>query len=209
LTAQLIELLLKLYREGDRWLRQLAKDDWRKRDIDRIYTECRVIKFASDDDVQRTLRQYAAAEIPRPQKAMVLEPWDKSSNVLLLLEPVFGRTADNASPKLSLFLGAVLRPDGEPHFMGYRYEAPEGGPSHNFYHAQPILGFDRNHPVPYALAWYPVKWPTHALRVTNDCQLLLALMLAFQGMQKVVSHANTRSLSREHADALIKSLTPT
>lgn len=207
MTAQLIELLVKLYREGDRWLRQLARNDWRKQDIDRIFTECRVIKFASDDDAEVTLREHAAARIPRPHKAMVLEPWYKTPNVLLLLEPVFGRTADNALPKFSLLLGAVIRADGKLYFMGYRYEAPEGGPSHNFYHAQPILGFDRN-PAPYALPWYPDKWPTHALRVTNDCELLLALMLAFQGMPKLVSHANTRSSSREHAAALIKSLGP-
>lgn len=207
-NAHLIDLLGRLYREGDRWFRSLSREDWRRQDIEKILTECRVMRFAHADDLQTTLQQYAAEKISRPRKALFVEPWDKAADSLLLLEPVFQKSADGKSPKVSLYLGAVSRAKDRRHFMGYRYEGPEGGQSHNFYHAQPIVGFD-GVPTPYSLAWYPDKWPTHALNVKNDCQLLLALMLAFQGMSKVQSDASTpRSPTREHAAAFIAQLAP-
>lgn len=206
-SAHLIDLLLKLYREGDRWFRSLSREDWRRQDINKIVTGCRVNKFAHADDLRKTLQQYSADKIPRPHKALLLEPWDKAADTLLLLEPVFQKSIDGKLSKVSLYLGAVSRAKDQHHFMGYRYEGPEGGQSHNFYHAQPIVGFD-GVPTPYSLTWYPDKWPTHALHVENDCQLLLALMLAFQGMSKVQSHASTRSPTREHATAFVAQLAP-
>lgn len=206
--AHLIELLLKLFREGDRWFRDLSRNDWRRQDINKVLTECRVNRFADSDNLHTTLQQYAAGKIARPRKAMLLEPWHKAADTLLLLEPVFGTSADGKAPKLSLYLGAVSRANDQHHFMGYRYEGPEGGQSHNFYHAQPIVGFD-GIPTPYSLSWYPDKWPTHALHVKDNCQLLLALMLAFQGWSKVQSHAaNIRSPTRTHAADLLQQLVP-
>lgn len=206
-SAHLIYLLRKLYLEGDRWFRALPRDDWRRQDRDKIFTGCRVKRFRDADDLKTTLQQYAAEKIPRPRKAIFIEPWDKAADSLLLLEPVFQKGADSESPKVSLYIGVVSRTKDQQHFMGYRYEGREGGQSHNFYHAQPIVGFD-GVPTPYSQAWYPDKWPTHALYVTDDCQLLLALMLAFQGMSKVQSHASMRSPTREYAEALIKQLAP-
>lgn len=102
-TSHLIDLLARLYREGDRWFRSLHRDDWRRRQIDKVLAECRVIKFSDADDLQRTLQQFAAEKISRPHKALFVEPWDKAANSLLLLEPVFQKSADAQSPKVSLY----------------------------------------------------------------------------------------------------------
>ncbi len=187
-SMHVIELLVTLYKAGDLWFKSLAPKDWRRRDLGHILWECRLERFANADTVRSTLNLQARGLGKRSEQCVILEPWEKAENVLLLLQPIFGRRPDGRA-KMTFCVGVVSYLDNTRGFFGYRYEGPEGGQSHNFYHVQPIGGFSGTR-LQYAIKWYPERWPTLAMNVKNDCQLLLALMLSVQGMPKVQHEAN-------------------
>jgi hypothetical protein len=201
-----IELLVTLYKEGDAWLKGLRTTDWRKQDIERLFSECRLIRFSSADDVRTTLNLRARGLVGRSEKALVLRPWEKGGDILVVLQPIFGRRPDGLAGKMSFCVGVMT--DNSKGFFGYRYEGPEGGPSHNFYHIQPIGGFGGAR-MQCAVEWYPDKWPSFPVYVKNNCELLLAVMLSMQGIDKVQREANqTRPEVRKHAQSLIAQLKP-
>jgi hypothetical protein len=177
-----IDLTIDLYKEGNAWFKELSTNDWRKGDIDKVFGECRRNRFTGVDDVKSTLGVYARGNMARPGKALILKAED---DVLFLLEPVFGQRADNTGPKTTFLLGVVTRIESEHKFFGYRYEGPEGGDSHNLYHAQPIQGFEKDMKVRYSADWYPSRWPTFPLCVQDDCQLLLSVVFSVQGIEKI------------------------
>ena len=203
-----IDLMIELYKEGDDWFKNLPATDWRRRDVEQIFTACKRKRFTNAADVKTTLSLHARKETKRPGKALVLRPWAKADEALFLLEPLFGLNAAETAPKTTFYLGVVTHAMGARRFLGYRYEGPEGGDSHNLYHAQPIRGFDGT-PMEYSIGWYPDKWPTFPLHARTDCELLYSLMFSVQGMDRVRRRASgPRSRLQECAQTLLGQLEP-
>lgn len=208
-SMHVVELLVALYKEGLSWFKELSPSDWRKRDLDEVLADCRLQWFANSEMARATLNQQARGQGGPPERCIILEPWDKAGDVLLFLQPIFGRRSDGSGDKMSFHLGVLTFLNSQRGFFGYRYEGPEGGDSHNFYHVQPIGGFARAR-VSCSIEWYPDKWPTQALSVKNDCQLLLAVMLSIQGMKKVKIQASQAQTGiRDHALSYIGGLSHT
>lgn len=203
-----VDLLTLLKREGDTWHKNhIGTTDWRRRELDRILSDLRISRFTDDDDLRRTVRK-CAENLQRSNKCVVLEPWNKAGDCLFLLEPAFALSADKKKRKLVFHVGIVLQAADDKKFFGYRYEGPEGASMHDFYHAQPIKGFDKDQQLQSAISWYPTKYPTFPLAAKNDCELLLVVILAFQGMDKIrhFESQSTRPEIRKHAAALVKNL---
>ncbi len=68
-------------------------------------------------------------------------------------------------------------------FVGFRYETPEMGDNHDYYHAQPCrsMGFDRL-PVTNSLP-ISVRYPTFPLLATSSLELLLCLVISIYGVR--------------------------
>jgi hypothetical protein len=69
-----------------------------------------------------------------------------------------------------------------PAFVGYRFETPEEGNNHNFYHAQPCRSMNaKDDPVEQSL---PIseREPTWPLAATTALELLLCMVTSLYGM---------------------------
>ncbi|MDB5431422.1 MAG: hypothetical protein JWP35_2538 [Caulobacter sp.] len=72
-------------------------------------------------------------------------------------------------------------------FVGYRFETPEDGDNHNFYHAQPCRSMGaKDDPVDHAL---PISQrdPTWPLAAKSALDLLLCLVTSLYGMHGLVA----------------------
>ena len=67
-------------------------------------------------------------------------------------------------------------------FVGFRFEPPEQGDNHNYYHSQPCrtMGF-RDEPIAGALE-VPERNPTWPLPANSSLELLLCLVISIHGM---------------------------
>lgn len=75
-------------------------------------------------------------------------------------------------------------------FVGYRFETPEDGDNHNFYHAQPCRSMgDKDDPIEHAI---PISQrdPTWPLAARNALELLLCLVTSLYGMKGLVELQN-------------------
>ncbi len=71
-----------------------------------------------------------------------------------------------------------------PGFLGYRYETPEIGTNHRYYHCQPCMNLgDRNNPLAHAIDRSEFN-PTWPLAADNSIALLLCLVLSLYGMDE-------------------------
>ena len=70
-----------------------------------------------------------------------------------------------------------------PTFLGFRYETPEDGDNHNYYHAQPCRSMAaRQKPIEEALA-IPDRHPTFPVAAKSSVELLLCLVTSIYGMR--------------------------
>lgn len=80
-------------------------------------------------------------------------------------------------------------PSQERHtgFVGYRFETPEDGDNHNFYHAQPCRSMGaKDDPIDHAI---PISQrdPTWPLAARSALELLLCLVTSLYGMKGLVA----------------------
>jgi hypothetical protein len=83
-------------------------------------------------------------------------------------------------------------PSGELHtgFVGYRFETPEDGDNHNFYHAQPCRSMgDKDDLIDHAI---PISHrdPTWPIAAGSALELLLCLVTSLYGMKGLVDLQN-------------------
>lgn len=72
-------------------------------------------------------------------------------------------------------------------FVGYRFETPEDGDNHNFYHAQPCRSLGaKDDPIEHAI---PISQrdPTFPLAAGNALELLLCLVTSLYGMNGLLA----------------------
>lgn len=83
----------------------------------------------------------------------------------------------------------VVPPADERHtgFVGFRYETPEIGCNHNFYHVQPCRSMgEKDDPIEHAI---PISHrdPTFPLAATTALELLLCLVTSLYGLKGLVA----------------------
>lgn len=94
-----------------------------------------------------------------------------------------------------------------PAFTGFRYETPEDGDNHDYYHAQPCRSMGGDEAVRCALPISP-RVPTFPLAAQSSLELLLCLFTSGYGMadmKKLQSKVSGRSsLLRQSMDNILR-----
>ncbi|TAZ45339.1 hypothetical protein ELH75_34980 [Rhizobium leguminosarum] len=82
-----------------------------------------------------------------------------------------------------LFLGHWSEIEGEKSFIAFRFEAPEQGEEHDFYHCQPCRNFGDKVKVPHAV---PVSehFPTVPINASNIVELTACAIMAVFGRKE-------------------------
>lgn len=83
-----------------------------------------------------------------------------------------------------LFLGQWAKVDGTKTFIAFRFEAPEEGEKHNFFHCQPCRNFGDKELVPHA-ALVSEHFPTIPINATNIVELTMCALKACMGQSGV------------------------
>jgi len=90
---------------------------------------------------------------------------------------------DNDICSFWFFLGIWQSPT---RFIGYRYEMPEIGCNHNYYHVQPCRNLgNRDQEIPGALQ-ISDRYPTWPLAAESALELLLCLIVSLYGMKGLI-----------------------
>ncbi len=169
-------ILVHLVNEGREWYRSASA-----RDVD--FLEKRVsANFAMFDGNEiHTIGPKPAGAFPK-KKMLLTKPSGKEK------EAVAGfwlRWNFNCDPiEFRLFLGLWYKTRGERNFNGYRFETPEIGDEHDYYHCQPCRNFGDRELLPEA-ALVSEKFPTIPLNASNIVELTVCALMATLGRNKM------------------------
>ncbi len=97
-----------------------------------------------------------------------------------------------------LFVGQWSEINHQKTFIAYRFEAPEIGEQHNYYHCQPCRDFGDRDPVPHA-ALVSHRFPTIPINASNIVELTICALMACMGHKDI--KAFVRKLLRDSSAA--------
>jgi hypothetical protein len=95
-----------------------------------------------------------------------------------------------------LFIGQWSEIDNTKTFIAFRFEAPEQGDEHNYFHCQPCRDFGDREQVPNA-ALVSHRFPTIPVNASNIVELTVCALMSTMGHKKMKSFV--RKLLRESA----------
>jgi hypothetical protein len=129
------------------------------------------------------------------KKILVMPPSNREAGAILGLWLYWNFGAEPF--EFRLFLGQWSQVDGAKTFIAFRFEAPEIGEEHNYFHCQPCRNFgDKGDNVPNA-AIVSQKFPTIPINATNIVELTVCALMAAMGHKKM--KAFVKKLLRESA----------
>ena len=163
-------VLRELHRGGQDWIRNTQGSD----EV-RIAAERRFSPLG-EHDLERHLRHGAESGDFGQQALYVTPPrLECEAAAAIWCKWYFG----NEQAACWFYLGLWLAERG---FVGFRYEMPESGGNHNYYHSQPCQTMgSRDEVIPGALA-VPERNPTWPLVAKSALELLLCLVVSIHGM---------------------------
>lgn len=191
-VAQLRYIFKRLFDDGQHWVRNIGVADWRRT----RYVSSRARRSASTgpsvanlvDDiglVEGYLTKNASTETGAVQSYVIVKPDSaclKDAGIALL-RPVLKTNFSN-EPQLNfhVWFHCVHASNTDDHLMvGWRLEAPEGGNSHDFFHAQPLRDYDG---AGYGLhPRFPVRFPSIPLPASDVVELCLTAVLMACGKE--------------------------
>ena len=86
---------------------------------------------------------------------------------------------DGALKGCRFYVGIWL---GDGRFIAFRFEPPERGDNHNYYHSQPCRNMGWEGTPDYGAMRVPERNPTWPLPAESSLDLLLCLVVSIQGM---------------------------
>lgn len=98
-----------------------------------------------------------------------------------------------------LFLGLWYETNGERNFNGYRFETPEEGQEHDYFHCQPSRNFGDRDLLPEA-ALVSEKFPTIPLNASNIVELTVCALMATLGRKKMNQFLRKLLMSSDGSD---------
>lgn len=140
-----------------------------------------------------TLPRKPAGSLPA-KKILVMPPSGSEQEEILGL---WLRWNFDANPfAFRLFIGQWAKVDGAKTFIAFRFEAPEHGDKHDYFHCQPCRNFGDKELVPHA-ALVSEHFPTIPINATNIVELTVCALMACMGHNDV--KAFVRNLLRNSA----------
>ena len=169
-------MLNRLSHEGLNWYRN-AKDD----EIDPI--EHRVstnYNFFEGNEIHMIGRK-PAGTFPK-KKILLTNPFSKEKAAVA----GFWLRWDFSGKQIEfrLFLGYWYGAGGKRNFNGYRFETPEIGNSHDYYHCQPCRNIGDREILPEA-ALVSEKFPTIPINASNIVELTVCALMATRGRKNM------------------------
>lgn len=142
------------------------------------------------------IRWRPASQFPSRHIAILCPP-DRDPEPLLA---VWCRWNFEMNPaKCGFYIGLWTKIGGTHNFVGFRFESPEEGDQHDFYHCQPCRNLgDQAHPDSRAVAISEFV-PTLGLHAENSAELALNIVLAMRGKRGLERFR--RSLMEAEAEA--------
>ena len=116
------------------------------------------------------------------KKIIVMPPSGKETDAVLGL---WLKWDFEAQPfEFRLFLGQWSEIEGSRTFVAFRFEAPEQGDEHCYYHCQPCRDFGDRDPLPNA-ALISHRFPTIPVDASNIVELTVCALMASMGHKKM------------------------
>ena len=84
-----------------------------------------------------------------------------------------------------LFLGFWYESSGKIKFNGYRFDAPEIGCDHNYFHCQPCRNFGDSRTSLEGAALVSEKFPTIPINASNIVELTVCALMATRGRKRM------------------------
>jgi hypothetical protein len=196
-VEQLKSILDKLHRDGQRWIKGVSSDDWRRtRYISSRARRPRGGDVQSGPSVSNIIEesgiilnyvsQAASNFTAESHNYFIIKPDNGclTENGLALLRPVLKKNFDD-EPQLNFHIWFHCMPNANPndHLMvGWRLESPEGSNStHDFYHAQPLRRFGIEASSFGMPDRFSERFPTIPLPASNLVELCLNAVLVACG----------------------------
>ncbi|ESY48145.1 MULTISPECIES: hypothetical protein [unclassified Mesorhizobium] len=136
------------------------------------------------------------------KKILVMTPSGREEEAILGLWLRWNFEADPF--EFRLFLGHWCEIDGQKTFLAFRFDSPEQGEEHNYYHCQPCRNFGDKELVPDA-ALVSQRFPTIPVNASNIVELTVCALMSSMGHKKMKGFV--RKLLREPASASNAALT--
>lgn len=116
------------------------------------------------------------------KKILLMRPSGREEEAILGL---WLRWNFDATPfEFRLFIGQWSEIDGGRTFIAFRFEAPEQGEEHNYYHCQPCRNFGDRDLVPDA-ALVSQRFPTIPINASNIVELTICALMACMGHKEM------------------------
>ena len=184
--AALIMLIEALYRRGE---------DWERREQPRRPEKLKNAAFAVLAQLTRQdVEGYRAAKAEGSfgeDRIILLQPpsQDREAIATLWCRWNFESAVANCGfyygvwSMVSPLPGTKVEGDGKrvPAFIGYRFETPEIGTNHNYYHSQPCRSMGSKVQEIVNALQVSSKMPTWPLAAANEVELLLCMILSLYG----------------------------
>ncbi len=194
LLSNIKKILEYCVRAGLQWKRDLSRpgNDWRDKLIegpDKVLPGIS-LKFLMDDSEVAGMPINGRCDAN--SRRIFLKPPDGYGNVLPVLAFTWDRL-NSDQPALSLRLGLFVKDkdkEAKPKFIGMRFETPEcnahgekADGKHDYYHAQPINGFDKNDGLSesHSVKWLPVSFPAAPLAASDPLSLFATMLISLYG----------------------------
>jgi hypothetical protein len=197
------ELIVMAYLNGHEWLKHLADTDWRslrykygeqaprrlkggvvptyanfaKPPLHLVESEMRVRNLPSKIEDAGTFNILIRPDPPSEKEGQKWACILRAVPVVVAGKPLH--------MNFNIWFHGIAGPNSaSDQIFGYRYEAPEPqGVTHNFYHAQPLIGFKRGITTEGCVAWMPETFPTIPVAARNQVELALAAVLTLGGKE--------------------------
>lgn len=169
-------ILYRLSTEGIKWYRSAKAED-----VDLLERRVSANFAMFDGNEIHTIGLKPAGAFPK-KKILLTAPAGKEKDAVV---GFWLRWNFNLDPiEFRLFLGLWYETAGQRNFNGYRFETPETGDSHDYYHCQPCRNFGDKELLPEA-ALVSEKFPTIPLNASNIVELTVCALMATMGRKKM------------------------
>lgn len=205
----ILSVLCLLLTAGEKWIQDKHRVPYQMlQDVQRQFTPLK------KPELEDYLLYHSSSQFPNNRVIYIKPPkWEK-----MAVAAVWCRWNFDAQLSSCGFQFGIWYTQGFPNaeacrkrtvFVGFRYETPEDGETHNYYHAQPCRSIGGRKEVMSALP-ISTRNPTFPLSAQSSLELLLCLVISVYGMDgltKLLSDVSDDPLMRKDKylyDALCK-----
>jgi hypothetical protein len=191
------ELLRFIYSDGRRWLASIPRTDWRRILIPEhgVIAALNVQIISDEKELIAHLDRVSQPSDVGRRRAIVLRPCNHDPDALLVLVPFV--LAVNPGARISLQLGVYSANGKHSTFCGYRFESPERGEEHQFYHVQPINAFGHGGALACGIQWYPGRYPAFPVVAEDQAELVVTIFVSVREWSKLRELSSSRSISMD------------